>query len=486
MISSILAVALVAAVFAYIIEFRARRRGQQELARVLLELGAANETLARAREAAQEQLRSTELVRDQAIAKQRELETDLHRARTRLNLDAMKQLFQGAACSRSNFCSELILFKFCTTYEDAAACLQRLETLLKRTDLNDTAAISWAQQTLAPILNSPSPLPLTAPGTEEMVYTKALECYAALTRHLHDASTLRDAIDQTRRCLANHRIRKETTRNLLRSLLNAQPGNRELVDVYDGLLSTTESPLSREARDLIETALYTIPTLSAVDPNDLLQFLQTAFHTATNAWTELSEAYGNTVNRLLGMKRFQKSHLEDLLGQVHGYINGEANSLLMDPARDTEYDTLCKIVVAIHNAQGSDRFFRPKNRHLVQGEPPLEIKMTLVGSRAPTVNGRVKNFAVGGSTTEWRGGAWVLGKQGDGWTLPTHDKDWRRVHIILTHPYIAKHIEMEADVLGPLQEAQPGHFGYRVCWGQPTIENVALLERLGERYPVTR
>jgi hypothetical protein len=479
-IITILGCAFAAAVLAYFVEFRGHRHTRREVRRLEKELPMANDRFARKRESLEAEVRSVEEKRAELAAELARVQAALQEALNARSIDSMRSLFHGAVYS--DLFSELLFFRLYKTNQEAADGLQHLLLALERAEgeLAAPPAILWAQQTLATILDNPIPGRLSGPG-QDLVYTKAMECYAAISDKIKEPKMVAEAVAQTKRCLENPRNRKEAVRNMLVPMLNAQPQNRDLLDLYDSLLHGDPQDTSREALEISQTTLFSMPTLSAVDANELMRFLESAFATARKNWAAFGERYSMVVTRFLGMKRFGPAHLQQILDRIHEYMEEQGPALFADDDRTKEYTELCQVIVVVHNAQGNRRLQRKKNRHVVLGPPEVAADLMLVGGMQRTVTGRVQNFAVGDQ--EWCGGAWIVSNDDGGWP-PGEERAWPDATVTLRHAALAPSLTLSAMINGPYPEGKC--YGFRVKWPEISIELAARLELLAKRYPITR
>jgi len=307
-----------------------------------------------------------------------------------------------------------------------------------------------------------------------------MECYVALAP-FSEEGLLTEALAQTKRCLNNPMIRAEAVRNVLVRLFNAHPDDVEFLGLYAGLL---QGVTVSETPELVEIALSSMPTLSDVHPNHILALLKSGFLIAAGNWKAFGEMYETTLmvivdarTRCDPKKRFSKEgHLDPILSQIQGQIATHEQNLLGDASRAEEYAALGRMIVAIHNALGDGRTYRPKNRYVVSGTPQVVIHIETVDGARRIIDGHVKNFAV--AHTQWQGGAWVLASV----LPPAVDREWRRAMVTVSHPRLSRLVTIEALV----RQDDQNNYGFRVTWPEISVENAALLQQLGDHFHITR
>jgi hypothetical protein len=400
---------------------------------------------------------------------------ELEQTRTRTatpSAEVVKVLFRNAGSPLDTILTELVSMELYSTFDDAAMGLSRLAMVVRQ--ISSPPLIEWTQRILGRVLTNGITARLTPPGRQEMVLTKALECYAALIPQMSERDVVNAAVRQVKLSIGDARTRREAVRNLLVPLLNWQPTSADLLEVYHQLFYTPAREGSREEEDVFKVALLNIPQLTNLDPHNLLSLLDAALTVARRSPWRLGDEFFMTAHRLISAHLLQQTDLHVLLSHMHHYMDTEGSELLED-ARRKEYLNLCKLIVILHKELGTHRLLRPRNRHVVQGLPGITANIEFPDSEEMVV-GHVQNFGLG--EAGWTGGAWVV--TGD----DTGRRDavpgiWIRAKVTLGHPVLNRPITMEAMV-------RSGQSGFRVMWTHLTVEDAAGLERLAQEYPITR
>src|SRR5207249_4220710 len=113
--------------------------------------------------------------------------------------------------------------------------------------------------------------------------------------------------------------------------------------------------------------------------------------------------------------------LSKLAAEVAATLQKEDVDIILNPARQEEYQAYCSVLVLAHASLGGRETFRPKNRHVVTHHTPAELAL-LEGKHRPTIlKGKLVYIAL--PQSDWKGGAWV-GLQSGNFDLGTQSEAW--------------------------------------------------------------
>ncbi|MGA2483382.1 MAG: hypothetical protein ABSF92_09705 [Candidatus Acidiferrales bacterium] len=406
-----------------------------------------------------------------------------------LSVDSILRLFESCRCLGAEICARTFCLATATTFEQAQSALKAITDRLDKRAGDDVPVPSaWLQAVLETVIEKPS-FPVTeAAGRQEPLCTEGLECYKALCPHLKDTDQLRTAAEQVRHWLGTQRLRKETVRVLLPPLLNAHPGDPRFLDIYDEVIRSGETATTTDEQDVASASLFGLLFLPNLGGPDLLRLLQTGFAVALRQWRAFSTAWTHAMHRALEADRVtDPTQLREILGRIDGHINAHGFKMIENETRHEEYMALASVIVRIHNSLGVPRKLRPRNRHVVRGEPSVRAVMTLKETSAAPVVGVLGNFSLGDRS--WQAGAWITSEKDPTW--PSSVASWRPATVTLEYGTGRTITLPSAEVNGPHEERTDcnvyGHaWGYRVRLPNLSQAEYNGLKELSTRYPITR
>jgi hypothetical protein len=250
------------------------------------------------------------------------------------------------------------------------------------------------------------------------------------------------------------------------------PTEERLLALYGDLIPETPI-LDPEERDVIETAIQAMLSLSSLQPTVFFTYLQKWLMVAAENWEAVGKAFFPVVIHVL--PKLSKGHQDDLLATIHKRFAKEGIPLLKDPLRREEYEGLCKIIAAIHQAEGdAKRRFRPKHRHIVN-DAKLSVRISM--DSGTSVDACIGNFSVG---YEWCGGAWAVVQ--DDKLAQNIGLEWQPTAVILEHPALTNPLSIKGEACRAAHEAR----GLRLKWPLISIEEGCVLQQLSWEYPLTR
>jgi hypothetical protein len=414
------------------------------------------------------------------------------RAENQLEIEHIQNVFDRSRCSGSTICKEILCLGVCKTFKQAAASLESLTNEFgKATATIPQAAVEWAQDEVHRVCDGQYKVSLSQPGEYRLVETKAFECYASIIPWLNDESQIQRAIDHCRGWVQIRQGREgqrlETVRLLLRALLRADPKKPELLAICDDAIRSGWDASENHRQDVSNAALAILPTVNGLEPHGLYTLLQTGLSVAARSWGVFGVTWSQAIHDSLeGTVRLEGTQLRQLARQVSSHIQSQKPDILTR-AREGEYMALSSVLAQMHTALGDNRKTRPKNRHIVPTNQPVEVLLALRSGAGPerVVRGNLGNFSISGPQP----GAWVTSVENGGLQCVTSD-EWKCGTMSISgNP--SPQLDFEVSVRGPLPEEPQnnpfGHsFGYRLRFGNLSSDDMHKLAELGTRFPNTQ
>ena len=414
---------------------------------------------------------------------------ELDKERSRPTIDRVDELFQHCRCTNGRICREILTLSFSTTFEQAVGALQQLLTALRDPGAASVEPVlQWTQEELARVVD-PARLPkMEGPEHRSDAETKTAQCYALLVPFLNDPDRVRIAINHCRTWIHDSptpHLQREVVCNLLPILLNHQPNSDTLHGVYEEVIKRGNDAVEMREQDIVKSALSGLQVMPQLSSPHLLRLLQAGYTAATHHWEAFGQEWAHAVHSTLLGDRLQHPEWRSLASQVSAHLRTQGLSILVLP-RKHEYLSYCSVIVTTHNGLGNHRKLRPKNRHVIQQEHPVQVALTLESHSASPSIGNLGNFSL--AEPGWQSGAWITTEALPGWTASS---GWRAGTLVLsddTGPLGTFH----AEISGPTTIEDPttnpyGHaYGYRARFASLSPENILALEALTRRHPVTR
>jgi hypothetical protein len=398
-----------------------------------------------------------------------------------MTLDELRHRLQLKNSPLSKVCQALVLLPACSTYDDLTGVLEDLSVALQRQASTppEPYAYQWTHDCLEAIILD-VPTGLTQPGNAEQVRAKALEAYGALVPWIpHDGGLRIAAINLTKKVLATATLPQHVIPYVLVPLLNAIPDSRELVEIYNKIVKNASGHDTSSAKEVIKFAIANLHTLTDLESHHLLRLVQSGIWAATQSWANYGQPFVNAVTQILADGRLDE-HLDKVLQAVQYQIKSGGIDLLEDPARNDEYEGLSRVIVKVHNAQGNNRRYRPRNRHVVPNGVLIRLTISIEGQEL--IQAEMQNFTFV-ATEKWRAGAWAVDRNGH---RAVDAKGWQPARITIEAGSL-RTLSLAGDVDGPFWEPEPKLYGYRIKWHHvPAGDDFDDYMNLSDAYPIKR
>jgi hypothetical protein len=402
-------------------------------------------------------------------------------------------IFQRCDCPLAVACAELLCLESCKTFEQAAKRLESARRNIVNLAATPMPGIEGMQITLAKICEGLLKQVLVGPGDYLLIETRTLECYAAFPPLLTEVG-LGQAVSDCQRWLhprpGREHLRTETVRILLPLLLNRHPNNEALMKLYADLMGNAGAAPTSHDVDVLQAALLGLEVLPDLSSANLSRLLQAGFHLACRHWDLFGMGWSHAIYTSLRGDRLAQEALRELVGLVSAHIRSQEYDILENPSRQREYVDLCGVIVESHGRLGINRRPRPKNRHVVQANPGIKVRLTPLGNHngSKYISGNLGNFSL--NSKPWEAGAWIT--SGEGSIFPgCSEHAWAVARLIIDAGLDGEIMLESIQVKGPISENPHnnpyGHnHGFRVKFGELSSENEAKLNKLAKRFPVTR